>query len=70
MVATFAAPASLDPDASDAEQVPLATLIQEVADESAGWVNELLVTIGRASAISKRQRRAAHRHLRPWQSHH
>ena len=53
MVATFVEPADLASDVPDAELVGIETLIREVADESAGWVNELLVTIGRASAISK-----------------
>lgn len=53
MVATLVEPASLAHESPEADLVPLDTLIQEVAHESAGWVNDLLVTIGRASAISK-----------------
>lgn len=53
MAIPFAEPQSLAPDTSSDEPVSIGALIREVADESAGWVNDLLVTIGRASEISK-----------------
>ena len=52
MVALLAEPPGVAPDSPAVEPVSLDTLIRDVAEESTGWVNELLVTIGRASMIS------------------
>ncbi|MBX0331416.1 MerR family transcriptional regulator [Oscillochloris sp. ZM17-4] len=51
MVAILAEPDRLAADLPAATPISLDTLIQEVADEAAGWVRELRVTIGRASAL-------------------
>ncbi len=52
MITLRAEPPSVISDSPAADPVSLDTLIREVAEESVGWVNELLVTIGRASMIS------------------